>query len=283
MSRASRAVAILGAGTQGRRLAFMWSNCGRPVNLIDRDEKQLQASIHEVNTFRSTFPKFKTAQEWGKVSKFPYAQLREALSNAWLVLECLPESLQLKRRIIAELEQHAPENAILASNSSSYTIGEIIAGVQLKRPERTVSMHSYWPPETCPLEIMGHDETDPDIIPSLLEESARHGFQPFHVRRESVGYLYNRVWAAIKREALLTLSEGVSTLQELDDIFKAVLKTPKGPCEQMDVVGLDVVLDIEEHYAQTRSGIPQAPRDLLKQMVAEGNLGVKSGQGFYKY
>jgi 3-hydroxyacyl-CoA dehydrogenase len=92
-----------------------------------------------------------------------------------------------------------------------------------------------------------------------------------------------RIWAAIKREALLTISEGVASPTEVDAIFKEVLKTPKGPCEQMDVVGLDVVLDIEEHYAETRDGLPQAPRELLRKMIAENKLGVKSGNGFYNY
>lgn len=92
-----------------------------------------------------------------------------------------------------------------------------------------------------------------------------------------------RIWAAIKRESLLAASEGVATPEEIDQIFKSVLKTPKGPFEQMDVVGLDVVLDIEEHYAAERGNIPEEPRLYLKDFIAGGKLGVKSGQGFYEY
>ena len=92
-----------------------------------------------------------------------------------------------------------------------------------------------------------------------------------------------RIWAAIKRETLLTLAEGVATPQEIDGIFKEVLKTPKGPCEQMDVVGLDVVLDIEQHYADLRPGVPEEPRGFLRKMIEKGKLGVKSGSGFYNY
>lgn len=79
------------------------------------------------------------------------------------------------------------------------------------------------------------------------------------------------------------MSEGVATPKEIDAIFKDVLKTPKGPCEQMDVVGLDVVLDIENHYAESRTGIPTEPRDYLREMIQGGKLGVKNGQGFYGY
>ena len=92
-----------------------------------------------------------------------------------------------------------------------------------------------------------------------------------------------RIWAAIKREALLTASEGVATPEEIDGIFKDVLKTPKGPFEQMDVVGLDVVLNIEDHYAEKRENIPAEPREYLKKFIGKGDLGVKSGRGFYKY
>lgn len=130
---------------------------------------------------------------------------------------------------------------------------------------------------------MGSGNTRPEIVALLMKEAAAHGFQPFHVRRSSTGYIYNRIWAAIKRETLLALDEKVATPEEIDAIFKAVLKSPKGPCEQMDTVGLDVVLDIEEHYAEERVGLPDGPRDLLRTMIAEGKLGVKSGNGFFKY
>jgi 3-hydroxyacyl-CoA dehydrogenase len=94
---------------------------------------------------------------------------------------------------------------------------------------------------------------------------------------------YYRIWAAIKREALLVAAEQVATPAQVDEIFKDVLKTPKGPFEQMDVVGLDVVHDIEEHYAETRSGMPDLPRQFLNTFIKDNKLGVKTGCGFYEY
>lgn len=102
-------------------------------------------------------------------------------------------------------------------------------------------------------------------------------------REHVANHFGNRIWAAIKREALLAASEGAGTPEEIDAIFKGVLKTPKGPFEQMDVVGLDVVYDIEQHYADARKDVPQEPREYLKKYLENGQLGVKSGKGFYDY
>lgn len=148
---------------------------------------------------------------------------------------------------------------------------------------------------------MGHESTDPKHIDLMMSRCAAHGFDPFHVRSPSMGYLYNRyvpslhaqytittnlssrIWAAIKREALLAAAEGAGTPEEIDAIFKGVLKTPKGPFEQMDVVGLDVVHDIEQHYADARGDVPSEPREYLRRYLDKGHLGVKSGKGFYDY
>ncbi|RMJ24077.1 hypothetical protein PHISP_05064 [Aspergillus sp. HF37] len=95
--------------------------------------------------------------------------------------------------------------------------------------------------------------------------------------------MFNRIWAAIKREALLTVKEGAASPSEIDSIYKTVTRAPKGPFEQMDVAGLDVILDIEKHYTRLRPGLPSGPLELLQEMVVSGNLGVKSGHGFYDY
>ena len=214
--------------------------------------------------------------------------LHIALAEAWLVVECVPERLDLKRQILSRLGELAPKGTIIASNSSSYSISEIIHGLELSNEHRLLSAHSYWPPETSVIEIMGHDTTDPACISFMLYASRLHGFEPYHVKRESMGYIYNRIWAAIKREALLVAAEGVAEPAEIDAVFKGVLKTAKGPFEQMDVVGLDVVMDIEEHYAAKREDVGRTEssrkaREFLKATIRSGRLGVKSSRGFYSY
>ncbi|CAI7613765.1 unnamed protein product [Penicillium bialowiezense] len=273
-------VVIIGAGTQGRRLAYMWSSKGGTVCLVDLQEQQLQDGLQYVEKLRADT---NDQREWGRIETSHPSSLDSILSNAWLVVECVPENLELKRKVITQLDGLALESTIIASNSSSYGIFEILEGLSLKNSERVMSAHCYWPPETSAIEIMGHKDSDPRLIDLVLTQCKEHGFSPFHVKKDSIGYIYNRIWAAIKRETLLTLSEGVATPKEIDAIFKDVLKTPKGPCEQMDVVGLDVVLDIENHYAESREGVPAEPRKYLQEMIQAGSLGVKNGQGFYNY
>ncbi|KAL5601894.1 hypothetical protein FOBRF1_009427 [Fusarium oxysporum] len=258
-----------------------WSSRGNDVHLVDGQEAQLQASIKAIEEFRQSSSNRNAF--WGRIITHSPESLREALQAAWLVVECVPEQIELKTKVISELDSLAPRDTIIASNSSSYSCSEILKGLNLRNESRFLSAHSYWPPETPEIEIMGHETTHPSYITLMMEQCKAHGFSPFHVKSPSMGYIYNRIWAAIKREALLAASEGAATPEEIDDIFKGVLKTPKGPFEQMDVVGLDVVLDIEQHYADARGNIPSAPREYLQKFLDEGNLGVKSGRGFYDY
>ncbi|CAK7213497.1 hypothetical protein SBRCBS47491_001820 [Sporothrix bragantina] len=266
----------------------MWSRCGRPVHLVDKNLVQLERASAEITKLRQTWPLAslpgdRSNTEWAKLTVTSPDGLGDALRQSWLAIECVPEMRPLKQSILQELDKLAPADVIVASNSSSFTISELLQGLELQFPDRFASIHSYWPPETTPVEIMGAETTRPEILQTLMTESAAHGFQPFLVRRSSTGYIYNRIWAAIKRETLQVLDEGVATPAEIDGLFKAVLQTPKGPCAQMDTVGLDVVLNIEEHYAEERPELPQGPRTYLEKMIAEGKLGVKSGEGFFKY
>ncbi|GKU05193.1 unnamed protein product [Fusarium langsethiae] len=267
--------------TQGRRLAFMWSSTGNDVHLVDGQEAQLQASLKAIDEFQKSSKKENAS--WGKIITHSRDTLSKAVQAAWLIVECVPERLDLKQKVIMELDSIASKDTIIASNSSSYSCSEILKGLDLKHESRFLSAHSYWPPEVPEIEIMGHETTNPSHVDLMMEQCKAHGFSPFHVKKPSMGYIYNRIWAAIKREALLTAAEGVATPEEIDGIFKGVLKTPKGPFEQMDLVGLDVVMDIEQHYADARGNILSEPREYLQKFLDEGNLGIKSGRGFYDY
>ena len=128
--------------------------------------------------------------------------------------------------------------------------------------------------------MMSCGKTTDEVITRLFERLPAYGLLPFHVLKESVGFIFNRIWAAIKRESLAVVAEGVSTPQVVDQLFENV-NGSLGPFRRMDKVGLDVVLDIEEHYAAIHPGIPAEPRQLLKRYMGQGRLGIKSGKGFY--
>ena len=271
-------VAVLGAGTLGRRIALMFATRGGQVRVTDASADACAAAVAYVEEqLPVVLPRIEGGSA-GTVQTTP--DLAAATGDAWLVVEAVPERLELKREVFAELDRVAPPDAVLASNSSSYPSSRFADAVT--RPERLVNLHFYMPPRAVAVEVMSCGRTDPAVVRMLLERLPRYGLVPFEVRRESVGFIYNRIWAAIKREALAVVEEGVATPEEVDRIFRLTLGTQRGPFRMMDAVGLDVVLDIEEHYAAERPGLPEGPRRLLRELVDRGDLGAKTGRGFYE-
>src|SRR5439155_6094289 len=123
--------------------------------------------------------------------------------------------------------------------------------------ERALNMHFLMPPQVNPVELMSCGLTDEAVIDALMERLPRYGLTPYRVRRESVGFIFNRIWAAIKREALMVVAEGAATPEDVDRIWQQSFGTPLTPFRMIDQVGLDVALDIEEHYAAIREGVPE--------------------------
>jgi 3-hydroxybutyryl-CoA dehydrogenase len=252
----------------------MLAGHGATVCLYDIDERQLRdAEAFATSVFESL------AAAGGNLTTT--TDIVEAVRDAWLVIEAIPERLDLKQRMFAELDELAPPDAILATNSSSLKSSLLIG--EVSKPERVLNAHFYQPPDWNAVELMSCGETDPAAIELMRTMLARYGLEPFHVRTESTGFIYNRVWAAIKREALMVVEEGIADPDDVDRLFCSLHGATMGPFQLMDRVGLDVVLDIEEHYATERDGLPEGPRNLLRRMIAEGKLGVKAGEGFYRY
>ena len=208
--------------------------------------------------------------------------LESVVQGIWMVVEALPEKLPLKIDVIGKLDGLTDPSTIIASNSSSYSTREMLEHV--KHPERVVNTHYYMPPDRNGVEIMSCGQTDPAIINKLIEETERHGFLSFHVKMESLGFIFNRLWAAIKRESLAIVEEGVADPEAVDSLFQSWFRSELAPFMCMDDVGLDTVLNIEEHYAEELGpSIPEGPRRLCRKMIGEGKFGRKSGRGFYDY
>ena len=273
----NRPVTVIGAGTLGRRIALMFCTRGGEVRIYDFSEEQRNEAVEYV---QQQLPAVTSSIPGGTLGRiFSSGDLKIALKDAWLIIEAIPERLDLKKKVFGELDKLADFDAIIASNSSSYPTSQFLDFVE--HPERVLNAHFYMPPTQNAIDIMSSGSTDRKVIDLLLEELPRYGVFPFEARKESTGFIFNRVWAAIKRESLALVAEGVSTPSELDQMCQINMHTKIGPFRLMDKVGLDVVLDIENHYAAENPHLPSGPRELLHQYVDAGYLGAKTGRGFY--
>jgi 3-hydroxybutyryl-CoA dehydrogenase len=276
---ATRPIAILGAGTLGRRIALMLATRGAEVRLYARSAETRDAGVafakEQLPAVLATLPGSKAGNIVG------VADMAAALGNAWLVVESVPENLELKKDIFKHVDALSEPDAILASNSSFYSSSAFADSV--KNPARLLNAHFLMPPAITPIELMSCGQTAPAVIQLLVDVLPGYGLTPYVVQRESMGFIFNRIWAAIKRETLAVVAEGVASAEVVDAIYSQATGSRSGPFRLMDAVGLDVVLSIEENYAQHRLGLPEGPRTLLKKMIADGRLGVKSGRGFYEY
>jgi len=275
-----RPILIIGAGTLGRRIALMMATQGGEVRIFDLSEEQRgKAKDFIEEQLPKLLEKFKAGIK-GNITLF--GDMAKAVENAWLIFEVIPEKLDLKKKIFGELDKLAPADAILASNSSSFPTSEFIDSVSEAGKGRVVNTHFYMPPTQNAVEVMSCGVTEQPVLDALITTLPSFGgLVPFLVHKESVGFIFNRVWAAIKRECLNVVATGVSTPQDIDRIFQVNTGAPFGPFREMDQVGLDVILAIEEHYAALTPTLPTGPRELLRKYIAEGKLGMKSGSGFY--
>lgn len=274
-----RPVAVIGAGTLGRLIATVFAAGGSDVRLFDTSAEQLDAGREHIEQHAAEVAEALELPPDRAGAVEAVDDLARAADGAWLVIESVPERADLKVEVFGELDRIAADDAVLATNSSSLPSRLVIGEVE--RPERVLNMHFQQPPQLNAVELMTCGQTDPAVIDALMDRLPRYGLAPFHVREESDGFIFNRIWAAIKRECLMVVEEGVATPEDVDEMWRIFTRPGIPPFRLMDRVGLDVVLAIEEHYADVREGVPESPRALLRRMVDEGRLGNKSGGGFY--
>ncbi|MGD1236834.1 3-hydroxyacyl-CoA dehydrogenase family protein [Mycobacterium seoulense] len=275
----NRPVAVVGAGTLGRRIALMFASRGGTVRIFAPRAEQRAAAVQYV---AEALPKLLEDRGFGELGDATAAgSLEEALDDAWLVVESVPEKLEIKIATWDQIDQAAPPDTIFGTNSSSYPSRLMARGVRDKT--RLCNTHFYMPPEANAVDLMSDGQTDRGLLDTLLTVLPEFGVHPFEARKESTGFIFNRIWAAIKRESLAVVAEGVARPEDVDGMFKSNLGVPAGPFQMMDAVGLDVVLDIENHYADEFPHLPRHVRELLQSYVDAGKLGVKSGEGFYSY
>ncbi|KAF9895116.1 hypothetical protein FE257_000018 [Aspergillus nanangensis] len=273
-----RPVAVLGAGVLGRRIACIWISAGYNVRVRDPSPQQRSDCSAYVEQNAVLYAS-KTGKKPGQLTVLE--DLQDTVYNTWLIIEAVPEKIQLKIDTFGEIERLAPDDCILASNSSSYKSSEIIDRVSDQGKGRVLNMHYYMPPEVMVVELMTCGFTAGPIFAFLAERLREAATIPYIARKESTGFIFNRLWAAVKREVLTMLADEVSVPQEIDSMWTEMfLNAGITPCRTMDNVGLDTVALIESHYIAERGLSSTKTVDFLqKNYLDDGKLGAKCAKG----
>lgn len=279
-----RIVTVIGAGTMGHGIAHVAAVMGATVHLYDAIAGGAAAGRDKVAK------NLAKGVELGKVSPaereaalariLPFDALAPACAETDVVIEAVPERLELKREIFGQLERQAPAHALLATNTSSLPIAQIAASIAT--PGRVVGMHFFNPVHVMKLvEIVRHPAADPSMVALAVGLAERMGKTPITVT-DSPGFASSRLGLVIGLEAMRMVEQGVASPADIDTAMKLGYGHPMGPLELTDLVGLDVRLGIAEYLAEA-IGPAFTPPQTLRDKVAAGKLGKKSGEGYYRW
>ena len=286
MSKLINKVAVIGGGTLGSQIAMLASDAGYQVKIFDSREKAFSESLQRLRSElqdKSITPLIPW-ERWEACSTaiVEVLVLREAAQDADLVIEAIPENVELKRRIFQELGRNAPDGAILATNSSSIPVSRLEESSG--RPEHCLNLHFNSPLQGCHMvDIMGGTMTLPEIMESGAAWVRSIGCIPLVVKKEIMGFCFNRIWRAVKREALYMWANGFVDFRDIDRGWMIWTGMSLGPFGLIDSIGLDVVYDIEMVYYTDSKNPKDYPPPTFKEKIEKGELGVKTGRGFYKY
>ena len=278
-----RVVAVLGAGTMGRGIAQVSATAGLDVRLLDAEPATLQQAVEQIGKTLAegvTRGKLGAADAERALDRIrPCSSLEDAVAGAELVIEAVPERLDLKVQVLRAARTAAP-SAVLASNTSGLSISELQGRVD--RPDLLLGLHFFNPVHIMALvEVVRGKATADEVVTLGANFARRLGKEPIVVR-DSPGFASSRLGVALGLEAMRMLEEGVASAQDIDRAMELGYRHPMGPLRLTDLVGLDVRLGIAE-YLEARLGERFRPPELLRRMVAEGRLGKKTGEGFYRW
>ena len=278
-------IAVIGAGTMGNGIAHVFAQHHFLVHLIDTDNSALEKAIStiEKNIDRQIAKGSIAANDKATLLSniTTHTDLNTGIADADLIIEAATENSIIKKKIFAEMDKYAKPNCILATNTSSISIGELAAATQ--RPSQVIGMHFMNPVPVMKLvEVINSKETDPLVTKTIISLTEQLGKIPCVVN-DFPGFIANRILMPMINEAIIALSEGVSDASTIDQIMKLGMAHPMGPLQLADYIGLDVCKNILEIMEKGLNNSKYAPANLLVQKVTEGKLGVKTGEGFYKY
>jgi len=278
-------ISVIGAGTMGNGIAHVFAQNGFTVNLIDIKEESLAKAIATITKNLDRMVKKERISEDDKLNTLSnistLTDMKTGVSNADLVVEAATENLDLKLKIFKNMDEFAPEKAILATNTSSISITQI-AGVT-NRPEKVIGMHFMNPVPVMKLvEIIRGYSTSDEVTNTIMEMSKTLKKVPTEVN-DYPGFVANRILMPMINEAIITLNEGVAGVEEIDTVMKLGMAHPMGPLQLADFIGLDVCLAIMNVLYDGLGNDKYAPSPLLVNMVNAGKKGIKTGEGFYSW
>ncbi|MEM6726630.1 MAG: 3-hydroxybutyryl-CoA dehydrogenase [Bacteroidota bacterium] len=278
-------IAVIGAGTMGNGIAHVFAQTGYAVNLIDISEAALAKAIATITKNLDRLIKKERISESDKAETLAriqtFTDTAVGVKDRDLVVEAATENVDLKLKIFQQLDEVAPADCILATNTSSISITRIAAVTQ--RPEQVIGMHFMNPVPILKLVevIRGYSTTDA-VTHSIMEMCRKLGKVPVEVN-DYPGFVANRILLPMINEAIYSLHEGVAGVEEIDTVMKLGMAHPMGPLQLADFIGLDVCLSILNVLYEGFGQGKYAPCPLLVNMVTAGKLGAKSGEGFYQY
>ena len=278
-------ISVIGSGTMGNGIAHVFAQHGYQVSLVDISDAALERAIGTITrNLDRQVQKEKISEEQKSAALAnisTYTKMEEGIQNADLVVEAATENVGIKLQIFEGMDTHAPEKAILATNTSSISITKI--GAATKRPDKVIGMHFMNPvPVMKLIEVIRGYATSDETTQAVMQLSKDLSKVPVEVN-DYPGFVANKILMPMINEAIITLYEGVAGVEEIDTVMKLGMAHPMGPLQLADFIGLDVCLSIL-NVLQDGFGNPKyAPCPLLVNMVTAGYLGAKTGEGFYKY
>jgi 3-hydroxybutyryl-CoA dehydrogenase len=270
-------VSIIGAGFMGKQIAEWTLLHNFKVNVFDIKKEILE------DTEKFITGSLKRKKKIDLLRNIVYSSdLSITVKSTDLIIEAVPEDINLKRKVFSQLDELAPPNAIIATNSSSYPVSHIESVVS--RKDKVLNIHFYPPISQRPMaDIMRGTNTSDETFQKGKEWIQNIGCAPLIVKKESLGFVFNRIWRAVKKECIEMWAGDYADIEDIDTAWKIFTGMKMGPFVMMDAIGLDTVYSVELSYYEESRDQRDKPPKAFEEMIKRGDLGMKTGKGFYQW